>query len=143
MTSAAIVLVGVALVAVGIAFVAVHVRRQTGYAVLRTLDRPTRKAVQRAIRTGRADDPRIAESARAVAAATPRQRWAPWLYAALMALQAVVLTQRIVDREPRAVLSAVFLALFGFAWVTHRRWQRGLDRFRVSAGSSSGSHPSS
>jgi len=137
------VLTGLALVVIGAVVLAVRVRQQTANAVWRAVDPQKRRAVRRALRTGEADDPEVAEAARAFATATPRQRWAPWLYAGLAAMQALVLTQRIIDREGRAWFSAALLVLFVVMIVVHLWWQRKLDRFRVSAESSSGSHPSS
>ena len=133
MTPNLFVLAGLALVVIGAVFLAVQVRRQTANVVWRSVDPQKRKAVRRAFRTGEADDPEVAESARAIAAATSRQRWAPWFYAVLAVVQALVLTQRIIDREGRAWLSAAFLILFVVLIVVHLRWQRRLDRFRVSA----------
>ncbi|MEV4642526.1 hypothetical protein AB0J80_34805 [Actinoplanes sp. NPDC049548] len=135
---------GVGVAVAGLVVLVVLLRRQVTASPLRGLDRGTRKAVLRALRAGEAGSPEIDELARAVATGTSRQRWVPWAFAVLAALQVVTLVIRIVDRDGRAWLSAVFLGYFILLWVLHIRRQRGLDRFRApTAGSSSGSHPSS
>jgi len=143
MASIGFVLAGVGLMVLGLVLLAVQLRRRVSRSPLRGADRETRHAVRRAIRTGEADDPRIAALTREVALSWPRVRWAPWGFGLLLAFEVFLVVVHIVDRDADGWLNVAVIAYLVFLWVVYQRHQRRLDRFRVSAESSSGSHPSS
>jgi predicted lysophospholipase L1 biosynthesis ABC-type transport system permease subunit len=94
--------------------------------------RDTRRAVQRALRTGHADDARIDALARETADRTVRNKWLLILYAVLAVLQLALTIIRIADRDAewQIAVSVVVTALFAGAavllWVTRRRSRRYL-----------------
>ena len=122
---------GVVVAVVGLVLFVVLMRRLVVYRPLAAADRETRKAVARAIRTGVADDPRVAELARGLAWKMPRLRWAPWFVVPFVGLQGYVLVERIRDRDHRGWLTAAVICFVIFVWAMNVVQQRRFERFRT------------
>lgn len=82
-----LVVAGVALVLGGLVFVIVRLRRgDIGFGQLRNESPETRRAVQRAIRDGEAEDARVDQLARRVIRAAPNVRGLKYLFGTLVVL---------------------------------------------------------
>lgn len=123
------VLVGTVLLLAGFLVVG---RLNGGRELLFGADRATRRDVQRALRAGHTDNPRIDALARDSAAHGLRTRWTMWWFAAFALLQVVVLAFNIADRDDwwqvarHAGFAVMFGALLGGQVFQRRRWRRYL-----------------
>ena len=108
-------------------------RREGGPELLAGADRGTRRAVQRALRTGRAPDARIDALAREAADRTLRNSWLIVVYAILLVVQLGLLIGRIVaaDDLGRTILAAAtsvcWAAVLGLWLVMRARSRRYLE----------------
>ncbi len=102
--------------------------------------KPDQRAVQRALRTGRAGDPRIDGLTRDTARHNLRLPWLPWLYAVIAAIPGGLLVLNLVDGDwQNTATSGLLLALWGLlTWqllLGRRRSRRYLTGTAAPAGS--------
>lgn len=90
-------------------------------------DKRTREAVARALRSGRADDPRVDAIARDFAGRTLRRPWTIWLFGCWTLVEGTTTVLRLIDGDGDALLSGaltVGFAVLGGAAVVGRRRNR-------------------